>query len=75
MSIFFYEGKEYFIPGHLIRKHCFETEDNDYGITTCYYYKKKKRNIYGTTTEKERKDLREEGIELTTIPWIENKEN
>tara|TARA_Y100001970_G_C14193543_1_gene836777 strand:- start:817 stop:1239 length:423 start_codon:yes stop_codon:yes gene_type:complete len=40
-----------------------------------YGNKKKKRNIYGTTTEKERKDLREEGIELTTIPWIENKEN
>ena len=36
MSIFFYEGKEYFIPGHLIRKHCFETEDNDYGITTVF---------------------------------------
>ncbi len=40
-----------------------------------YDNNKKKRNIYGTTTEKERKDLREEGIELTTIPWIENKEN
>ena len=40
-----------------------------------YGNKEKKRNIYGTTTEKERKDLREEGIELTTIPWIENKEN
>ena len=40
-----------------------------------YGNKKKKRNIYGTTTEKERKDLSEEGIELTTIPWIENKEN
>ena len=40
-----------------------------------YDKKKKKRNIYGTTTEKERKDLQDEGIELTTIPWIENKEN
>jgi hypothetical protein len=43
MSIFFFQGKEYFIPEHLIRKHCFETEDNDYGITTCYYYKKKRK--------------------------------
>ena len=29
----------------------------------------------GTTTLKEAEDLKDEGIELTTIPWINTKEN
>ena len=36
---------------------------------------KRNKNIYGTTTLKEAEDLKEEGIELTTIPWIDTKEN
>ncbi len=39
-----------------------------------YYDDKSKKNIYGTTTEDERKELKEEGIDLISIPWIE-KEN
>ena len=39
-----------------------------------YYDKKKNKNIYGTTTEKERKELEEEGIAISTVPWVE-KEN
>ena len=35
---------------------------------------KKKKNIYGNATTEEREELKEEGIELTTIPWID-KEN
>ena len=38
------------------------------------YYDKKKVNIYGTTTAKEREELKEEGIELSSIPWVD-KEN
>ena len=40
-----------------------------------YYDKKKNKNIYGTTTFQERSELEEEGIELTSIPWVDNKEN
>ena len=35
--------------------------------------KKENRNIYGTASTEEQKELQEEGIELTTIPWIEEK--
>ena len=43
-------------------------------VRDVYYDKSKKKNIYGTTTEEEREELNEEGIELNTIPWID-KEN
>ena len=39
-----------------------------------YYDKKRKKNIYGSTTKKERDQLIEEGIELMSIPWVD-KEN
>ena len=40
-------------------------------VKSIYYDKKSKKNIYGTTTKEEREELKEEGIELTTIPWID----
>ena len=40
-----------------------------------YYDNKKKKNIYGTASPKERKELEEEGIELASIPWMKDKEN
>ena len=40
-----------------------------------FYDNKKKRNIYGTASSEEQKELHEEGIDLTTIPWIDEKEN
>ncbi len=43
-------------------------------VREIYYDKKNDRTIYGTTTEKERKELSDEGIDLLTIPWI-NKDN
>ena len=43
-------------------------------VRDVYYDKSKKKNIYGTTTEEEREESKEEGIELNTIPWID-KEN
>ena len=36
---------------------------------------KRNKNIYGTVTAKEADELNDEGIDLTTIPWIDNKEN
>ena len=42
-------------------------------VRKVYYDKSKNRNIYGKATPEETEELREEGIELTTIPWIDNK--
>ena len=39
-----------------------------------YYNDKKNCNIYGTATPEEREELKDEGIELSNIPWID-KEN
>ena len=44
-------------------------------IKEIYYDDKKNKNIYGTATLEERLELEEEGIELTSIPWVDNKEN
>ncbi len=43
-------------------------------VREIYYDKKNKKTIYGTTTPKERYELAEEGIELTSIPWV-SKDN
>ena len=44
-------------------------------VRNVYYDKKEKKNIYGSATAEEREELREEGIDLTTVPWISDKEN
>ncbi|MDC0513521.1 DUF1178 family protein [Pelagibacteraceae bacterium] len=44
-------------------------------VREIYYNNKKNKNIYGTASLKERKELEEEGIELASIPWVKNKEN
>ena len=35
-----------------------------------YYDKKSKKAIYGTTSQEERDELAEEGIDLMSIPWV-----
>ena len=40
-----------------------------------YNNKKKKKGIYGTASKEEIIELKEEGIEADTIPWIEDKNN
>ena len=44
-------------------------------VREIYYDNKKIKNIYGTATLDERLELEEEGINLTSIPWVDNKEN
>ena len=44
-------------------------------VREIYYDKQKSKNIYGTASVKDREELEEEGIELTSIPWIDRKEN
>ena len=40
-------------------------------VREIYYDKKTKKSIYGTTTQEEREELEEEGIDLLSIPWVE----
>ena len=40
-----------------------------------YGNKKIKKGIYGSASNKDIKELKEEGIETTQIPWINDKEN
>jgi hypothetical protein len=44
-------------------------------VRNIYYDKRKNKNIYGSATPEEAQELEEEGIELTTIPWINSKKN
>ena len=44
-------------------------------VRNIYYDKRKNKNIYGKVTEEETEELKEEGIELTAIPWIDKREN
>ena len=43
-------------------------------VREIYYDKKNKKTIYGITTPEEREELKEEGIELLSVPWV-NKDN
>ena len=44
-------------------------------VRNIYYNKRKNKNIYGKATPKETEELKEEGIELASIPWVEKKDN
>ena len=49
-------------------------EDFSKKVREIYYDKKNKKTIYGITTPEEREELKEEGIELLSVPWV-NKDN
>ena len=59
-----------------IEKNCKDVGDN---FTTearnMHYDKKTSKGIYGKATPEETSELIEEGIEVTTIPWIDKSEN
>ena len=40
-----------------------------------HYDKKKSKGIYGKATTEETNELLEEGIEITTLPWVDKLEN
>ncbi len=46
-------------------------EDFSEKVREIYYDQKNKKTIYGITTPEERKDLKEEGIDLLSIPWVD----
>ena len=43
-------------------------------VREVYYDKKSKKKIYGSVTNEEKEELKEEGIDLVNIPWVD-KEN
>ena len=43
-------------------------------VREIYYDKKKKKTIYGITSPEERREQKEEAIDLLSIPWVD-KEN
>ena len=53
--------------------------DFAYEARTIHYNNKKnnklKKGIFGNASKKEIEELKDEGIETETIPWITNKEN
>ena len=51
-------------------------ENFAYEARSIHYNKNKnKKNIYGKASINDIKELKEEGIETSTIPWIEDNEN
>ena len=46
-------------------------EDFSKKVREIYYDKKNNKTIYGTTSPEERKELKEEGIDLISIPWVD----
>ena len=40
-----------------------------------YNEKNKEKGIYGTASQKDLKELKEEGIDTQIIPWVEDKKN
>ena len=59
-----------------IKKNCkYVGEDFAYEARSIHYDKKKVKAIYGKATSEEINELKEEGIQTITIPWIKETEN
>ena len=59
-----------------IKKNCKYVGDNfAQEARSIYYNKKETKGIYGKVTAEEIDELNEEGIETTTIPWLDKTEN
>ena len=44
-------------------------------VRNVYYDNRKNKNIYGQATPEETEELKEEGIEVTSIPWVDKSKN
>ena len=59
-----------------IKKNCKYVGDNfAQEARSIYYNKKETKGIYGKVTAEEIDELNDEGIETTTIPWLDKTEN
>ena len=44
-------------------------------VRNVYYDNRKNKNIYGKATPQDAEELREEGIDIASIPWVDKSEN
>ena len=44
-------------------------------VRNVYYDNRKNKNIYGQATPQETEELKEEGIEIASIPWVDKSDN
>ena len=59
-----------------IEKNCKDVGDKfPQEARSIHYDKKNSKRIYGKATPEETAELMEEGIEVTTIPWLDKSEN
>jgi len=59
-----------------IEKNCRNVGDNfTQEARSIHYGKEKSEGIYGKATPEETSELLEEGIEVSTIPWVDKSEN
>jgi len=59
-----------------IEKNCKNVGENfTKEARSIHYDKKTSKGIYGKATQEETNELLEEGIDVQTIPWIDNSEN
>ena len=59
-----------------IEKNCKNVSENfSREARSIHYDKKTSQGIYGKATPEETSELLEEGIEVATIPWVDNSEN
>ena len=59
-----------------IEKNCKNVGENfSQEARNIHYDKKTSQGIYGKATPEETNELLEEGIEVTTIPWVDKSEN
>ena len=59
-----------------IEKNCINVGENfTKEARSIHYDKKTSKSIYGKATPEETSELLEEGIEVSTIPWINKSEN
>ena len=59
-----------------IEKNCKNVGDNfPQEARSIHYDKKSSKGIYGKATPEETKELMEEGIDVTTFPWIKSSDN
>ncbi len=70
------------MQSHLIKIQKFVEKNFEYvgenfsrEVRNIYYDKRKNKNIYGKATIKETEELKEEGIEVGSIPWLDSKKD
>ena len=44
-------------------------------VRNVYYDNRKNKNIYGYATLEETEELKDEGIDISSVPWVDEKEN